>query len=80
MVESGVPASRNILREHTPMKLGRCFMFKEGVPLWKKQRRRVDNLEGDSTGLLDDYVSFKVLHVTHISINNSPCTGRSELA
>jgi hypothetical protein len=41
------------------MKLGRCFMFEESVPLWKKQRGGVDNLEGDLAGLLDDHVSFK---------------------
>src|SRR6266545_1029325 len=45
------------MRKHVPMELGRCFMFEEIMPLREKQSGRVDNFEGDLTGLCHTWVS-----------------------
>ena len=51
MVKGRVPASRHVTRKRAPMELGRRFMFEEIMPLREKQSGRVDNFEGDLTGL-----------------------------
>ena len=59
MIISRVPLGGNVVRNHAPMQWGGSFMFEEGEPFQKKQSGRVDDFEGDSTGLLQ-----RVTHVT----------------
>ena len=48
-----VSAGRNVMRECALMESSGRITLEEGMPLWEKESRRVDNLEGDAMCLVD---------------------------